>query len=432
MISIKKNQKGGHFDRDPSMEGILDLVHHKGYIWTGSSDEDFMIRSWNIDTGKKAHPDIQIDTDENKLYSDGNDLWVYSGGSNIITRINTDTMMRIIYHIPIIKSVGNFIVIDNKIFITTYTIDSEIKKKLFCYDCSTGELKRNTAHNNRIIRIDIDDDKNIWSSSLDGTIKKWDPNTLTGNTVSPLRIIELDTENQRMGSALNCYKDYILCYCIQFGLNKQTYNIHLYNRNTGVLLNTFTYKTTDKHITKNTFRYEPEPIYNFVFKKDSDPLVFFTHQESTITKYWIKDDKIINLDTVGNTTSDGGIWDYICIGEYLYLGGNDRTIERVKIPLSTEEAKKFTLPRNHPMVVQATQHTKQRNQRDRFHAALSPQNRRALNAIWDNSPNQCQGQQQLGGSKIKQTHKHKGRQYTVRDGSHGGKYIRVSGKKIYI
>ena len=25
----KKNQKGGHFDSDPSMEGILDLVHHK-------------------------------------------------------------------------------------------------------------------------------------------------------------------------------------------------------------------------------------------------------------------------------------------------------------------------------------------------------------------------------------------------------------------
>ena len=141
MISIKKNQKGGHFDRDPSMEGILDLVHHKGYIWTGSSDEDFMIRSWNIDTGKKAHPDIQIDTDENKLYSDGNDLWVYSGGSNIITRINTDTMMRIIYHIPIIKSVGNFIVIDNKIFITTSN------GRLLIIDIKTGK-------NEKIIKID--------------------------------------------------------------------------------------------------------------------------------------------------------------------------------------------------------------------------------------------------------------------------------------
>jgi len=40
--------------------------------------------------------------------------------------------------------------------------------------------------------------------------------------------------------------------------------------------------------------------------------------------------------------------------------------------------------------------------------------------------------QQSGGSKVKKTRKYKGRRYKIRDGSRGGKYIRVSGKKIYI
>ena len=124
--------------------------------------------------------------------------------------------------------------------------------------------------------------------------------------------------------------------------------------------------------------------------------------------------------------------------------GSKKSIN-MKAPQTEAEIKQTLMPRTHKELKLMTQHAKQQRRRAKLTKKYPGINKelQALRRWNSNSQNQNQKQNQQncnlnqagplsGGSKIKKTRKYKGRRYKIRYGSRGGKYIHVSGKKIYI
>ena len=481
MKTTKTKQKGGHFENNIRMNAVLSLVFHKNKLYSGSYEEDNNVRCWNIETGKKGKEYV-LETTNTILYSDGDYLWAYDNSGTKITRINTETGLKDVYTIthPDVKTIGDVKVIGNNIFFLCCLRDNLLKSSIGCYNYVTKELKFiNEAHSERLYRINVDLENNtLWSTSKDGTIKQWNSNTL-----EPMNVIQIkdkvDTSIYKFFEThtINIYDKYLICNVLKYkNFSYDKYNfihyedkqssIHLYNKESGDLLDVFDGEEYNDEIKRDKIIINQE-IAGLEFKKDSNPIKFYVWNESEIVKFTILDNRIIKENIIGNDASDVGIWTVKSHGDYLYIGSNFAKILRVEVPLSEREAKQYTLPRNHPMLVQARQARQNIQKREQFRAGLSPQTRRQLNQAGNPryNPNESQFQwastnqsqsssyQTVSNSsanskpkktrkveskltkktrKYKTTHTYKGKRYKIRDGSRGGKYIRVDGKKIYI
>lgn len=480
MKTTKTKQKGGHFETNIRMNAVLSLVFHKNKLYSGSYEPDNNVRCWNIETGKKEEEYV-LETTNTILYSDGDYLWAYDNSGTKITRIDTETGLKDVYRIthPDVKTIGDVKVIGNNIFFLCCLRNNRLKSSIGCYNYETSELKFMEEHSERLNRINVDlEDNTLWSTSKDGTIKQWDSNTLELKKTIQIKD-KVDTSIYKFFEThtLNIYGKYLICNVLKYKKStKDKYNfihyedkqssIHLYNKESGDLLDVFNGEEYNDEIKRDKIIINQE-IAGLEFKKDSNPIKFYVWNESEIVKFTILNNRIIKENIIGNEASDVGIWTVKSHGDYLYIGSNLAKILRVEVPLSEREARQnFTLPRTHPMLVQARRARQNIQNREQFRARLSSQTRRQLNRAgnprYDSnesnfqwaSTNQSQSSsyQTVSNSSVNskpkktrkveskltkktrkyKTHKYNGKRYKIRVGSRGGKYIRVDGKKIYI
>jgi hypothetical protein len=262
--------------------------------------------------------------------------------------------------------------------------------------------------------------------------------------------------------------------------------LYLYNSNNGQLLYIYDYQQT-YDVLSNTGRISGiyGDIDDIIFYSKSNRVVFFAQERKTLTKYIIKDNNIIEVFIWTVDFSDRfDIKRVICIDDTLYIASDDG-YEVIIEPLSiaatefTKELKEYGLVMSRSQVAKAFPLKEKYqdpkpyylnsngNTNKQFHDSLEkwlkqqypipsgplqniqqqqnpylpiPQPQQQQQQQSQPNPNQLSRagtplgtpRQQSGGSKINKTRKYKGRRYKIRDGSRGGKYIRVSGKKIYI